>query len=284
MSGPVRPASARPRRDASVEHGDVLPPSAAELDAIERHRIDWATQLGASVQEDPELGLVDVRHDQPGSSLNYAAALRWNDDAVEDRLAAAAARMHEQGVWPSIIVSEGVSQPADLAERVRAAGWVPVFDDRVMWTRHPATVPHLDPGLRVEAVTPATAREAVRLETEVFGLHPEAMGESAELLADAVTSGGTRGFLLRLVDEPIATARLVPGPGIAGLHGIAVAARHRRRGYGRMITTVATRAGLATGHKLVWLSVLEGNTAAVTTYESLGFQKSFKWTRWAAPA
>jgi ribosomal protein S18 acetylase RimI-like enzyme len=67
------------------------------------------------------------------------------------------------------------------------------------------------------------------------------------------------------------------------LHGIGVAERHRRRGYGRMITAIATRAGLATGHALVWLSVDDANTAAVTLYRSLGFAPSFAWTRWAAP-
>ena len=284
MSSPVRPSSARPRQDAPVEHHAAVPPTAHELDAIERHRVTWAAQLGASVIDDAQLGLIDVRHDQPGSSLNYAAALRWTGEVFEERLAALTSRMHGQGVWPTLIVSEGVSQPADLPDRLRAAGWVPVFGDRVMWTRHPATVPHLDPGLRVEAVTPATAGQAVRLETEVFGLDPDLIDESARLLAAAVEEGRARGFLLRLAGQPMATARLVPGPGVAGLHGIGVGARHRRRGYGRMITAIATRAGLATGHKLVWLSVLEANTAAVELYASLGFEKSFSWTRWVAPA
>jgi ribosomal protein S18 acetylase RimI-like enzyme len=71
---------------------------------------------------------------------------------------------------------------------------------------------------------------------------------------------------------------------VAGLHAVGVAGRQRRRGYGRMITAIATRAGLATGHKLVWLSVLETNTAAVDLYRSLGFEPAFRWTRWVAPA
>jgi GNAT superfamily N-acetyltransferase len=284
MSGPVRPASARPRRDAPAEHDAVLPPTDDELDAIERHRIDWAAHLGASVTEDTELGLIDVRHDRPRSTLNYAARLRWPLEEFSERLAAVSERMKANGLWPSVVVCEGLSQPVDLPARLHAAGWLLVFGDRVMITRHAATVPHLDPGLRVEAVTPATALEAARIEAEVFGLHPDDIAETAELMARAVVDGRSRGFLLRLAREPIAAARLVPGPGVAGLHGVAVAARHRRRGYGRMITAVATRAGLATGHKLVWLSVDESNTAAVALYTSLGFAKSFTWTRWVAPA
>ena len=279
-----RPASARPRRDAPAEHDESFPPTSQELDAIERHRVDWVTLLGASVSRDEALGATFVAHDRPGSSLNFAAVLRWPTSDIGDRLVAVAARMQQRGTWPGVVVADGVSQPADITERLRAAGWVPLGGERIMCTRHPAVVPHLDPGLRVEAVTPATAVEVVRLETASFGLHPDAAGESAELLANAVLSGATRAFILRLGREPVASARLVPGPGVCGLHAVSVAARHRRRGYGRMITTVATRAGLATGHKLVWLSVDGANTVAVSLYASLGFAPSFTWTRWAAPA
>jgi ribosomal protein S18 acetylase RimI-like enzyme len=51
-----------------------------------------------------------------------------------------------------------------------------------------------------------------------------------------------------------------------------------------MLTAIATRGGLATGHRLVWLSVLEENTAAFELYRSLGFEPTFRWTRWLAPA
>lgn len=280
---PVRPASARPRQDAPVEHDAASLPSAQELEAIERQRIDWATLLGAQVEEDRDLGAVVVRHDARGSGLNFVARVRWTAEEVEERLGAVATGMRAAGTWPSVIVCDGVSQPLDIADRLKAAGWLRLSGERIMWTRHPQVVPHLDPGLRIEAVTPVTALECVRLETANFGLPPDAMGESADLLAKSVANGTTRAFLLRLVREPIASARLVPGPGVAGLHAIGVAARHRRRGYGRMISAVATRAGLATGHKLIWLSVDEANTAAVELYRSLGFQPCFVWSRWAAP-
>ena len=137
-------------------------------------------------------------------------------------------------------------------------------------------------GMRVEAVTSASALDAARLETAVFGQLPEALGFRAEKLAEAVASGAIRGFLLRLAGEVVATARLAPGPRVAGIHGVGVAARHRRRGYGRMITAIATRAGLATGHGLVWLSTAETNTAGAELYKGLGYEPSFVTSRWAA--
>jgi ribosomal protein S18 acetylase RimI-like enzyme len=279
-----RPASARPRSDSSTEHGAAAPPTIEELIAIEDHRISWGGMLGATIENAPELGGRLVTSTAPASSLNYVAGIRWRASEFDQRLAAVVSTMTDRGLWPSLIVCEGLTEPADIGDRLRGAGWLPVFDDRHMWTRHPAVVPHLEPRLRVEAVTPASALDAVKLETEVFGLMPQEIGEQAELLADSVADGTTRGFLLRLDGEAVATARLVPGPMVAGLHAIGVASRQRRRGYGRMITAIATRAGLATGHKLVWLSVLEANTAAVNTYQSLGFEFSFPWTRWVAPA
>jgi ribosomal protein S18 acetylase RimI-like enzyme len=279
-----RPASARPRSDVSTEHAAVLPPSAEELVAMEADRIGWAALLGARVEEAPELGGLLVTHPAPTSTLNYLARVRWSAADFERNLERVVAEMSDRGVWPSLVVCDGLSDPVDIADRLRAAGWISVFSDRMMYTRHPAVVPHLDPTLRVEAVTPASALEAIRLETQVFGLMPQETGEQAELLANSVAEGTSRGFLLRLGPDVVATARLVPGSLVAGLHAIGVDARQRRRGYGRMLTAIATRAGLATGHKLVWLSVLEENAAAVEMYRSLGFEFSFRWSRWVAPA
>jgi ribosomal protein S18 acetylase RimI-like enzyme len=244
------------------------------------------TLLGASVERDEALGVAMASHDRRGAGLNFAACVRWPATEVGERLAVVETRMRAAAVWPQIVVSDGLSQPPDLAERVRAAGWVPLGSERIMWTRHASVVPHLDPGLRIEAVTPASALECVTLEAAAFGLDPDAIEESADLLGRAVASGQTRAFMVRLGGEPIASARLVPGEagsGIASLHAVGVGTRHRRRGYGRLITAIATRAGLATGHRLIWLSVDGDNAAAIEMYRGLAFDFAFAWARWAAP-
>ena len=279
-----RPSSVRPRVGAALDRDVAQAPSVAELESIERDRIGWPALLGATVQEQHDLGVTLVLHDRIGSSLNFVGAIRWPEHEVEARLTQVSARMRAANAWPSVVVCSGLTQPADLATRLSDAGWLEVFSEQIMCTRRPQVVPHLDPNLRVEAVTPQTALESVRLETAAFGLLPDAIGESAEFLARSVADGTTRAYLVRLGREPVATARLVPGPQVCGLHAIGVAARHRRRGYGRLITSVATRAGLATGHRLVWLGVLEENAPAVGLYRSLGFEPAFTWTRWIAPA
>ena len=77
-----RPTSARPRSDASAEHGQ-LSPSDEELAAIEAQRIDWARLQGATVEAAPELGGRLVTHSASGSSLNYLAGIRWDEGNVD---------------------------------------------------------------------------------------------------------------------------------------------------------------------------------------------------------
>ena len=81
-------------------------------------------------------------------------------------------------------------------------------------------------------------------------------------------------------DEPVAVARLSQGQGVAGLQGVGVVADRRGQGYGTLIATVATRAGLATGNRLIWLSVHEENHRALGVYARLGFARAFSWSRW----
>jgi len=279
---PRRPETARPRQDVEYE-GDMAPPSSAELEAIEQSQLDWMRLLGAEVIDDAGLNAVLIHHNEPGPGFNVTARIRWSPDDVTTKLAALEERMRAEGRWPSIIYSEGLSKPGNLPEQLAAAGWIRANGERIMFNRHAPIVPHLDPGLRVEAVTPATTIETARLEAEAFGGTPEWVEARAVVLAKAVESRAIRAFLLRLVREPVATLRLAPGNRVAGIHGVGVSARHRRRGYGRMITAIATRAGLATGHGLVWLSVDESNTGAVDLYRSLGYEPSFAWSRWLAP-
>jgi ribosomal protein S18 acetylase RimI-like enzyme len=244
---------------------------------------------GADVVDDPEMGVVWVRFTRGGPKITVAKCVRWPDEGFGERLEALEQRMHADGDWPAISIADGVTRPAGLAAELEQRGWHKVGGERVMFTRHAPVVPHLDPGLRIEAVTAASAPELVHLEVASFGLPVEEIGERVARLTDGLAVGDLRGFIVRLVGEPVAGARLVTrdrtsGVRIAALSAIGVAERQRGRGYGRLVTAVATRAGLATGHGLVWLSVDEANAPAVKLYENLGYERSFATSRWLAPA
>jgi ribosomal protein S18 acetylase RimI-like enzyme len=272
-----RPQTARPRTSSADE---VAAPSAQELEAVARHLVVLPELEGATVTEDEALGVTFVRGAGSGPDLTYAALARWDDAERADRLRAVRRRMLDDHAWPSLLLTDRFEQPLDLPAQLERDGWMPVLSETVMWVGRAAVVPHLDPGIRIEAVRPAVLETHERLEREIFGLGADQLERRRPALAAALDSGRLRAWVVWLGDEPVAVARLSHADGVAGLHGIGVVPSHRGRGYGTLITTIATRTGLATGARIVWLSVHEDNEPAVRAYEALGFERAFGWTRW----
>jgi predicted GNAT family acetyltransferase len=136
--------------------------------------------------------------------------------------------------------------------------------------------------MRIEAVQPHSVSDHEALERLAFGIGRDRADERRRRLAEALASGRLRAFVVRVDGTPVAVARLSTGEGVAGLTGIGVHPDWRRRGYGTLVTIVAARAGLATGNRIVWLSVREGDEAAASLYARLGFRPTFGWTRWLA--
>ena len=219
-----------------------------------------------------------------GAVVDYAALPRWTAGDWQDRLQRLSDRMLEEGSWPSLVVADRLDRPPGLDRALRSIGWRRISEEAAQWVAHASVVPHLDPALRFEAVQPGTVADHEELERRVFGADPGRAEARRRELATALASGKLRAFVVRLRDEPIAVARLSQGDGVAGIHGLGVAREWRGQGYGTLLTTVATRAGMATGNRIVWLSVDEANEVALHVYRKLGFQHAFTWSRWLAPA
>ena len=98
---------------------------------------------------------------------------------------------------------------------------------------------------------------------------PEDWVEGVALGTEDGPSAGPR---LVLEDEPVAVARMSQGDGVAALQGIGVVEGRRGQGFGTLMTTIATRAGMALGNRIVWLSVSESNAVARHVYARLGFR------------
>jgi ribosomal protein S18 acetylase RimI-like enzyme len=272
-----RPETVRPREGASEQ---VLPPSDAELEAIHRHLVTLPAQEGATVTVDEQLGVTFVRGPGSGPDLTYAAMPRWHDRDRLQALRAVRARMQDEGAWPSLLLTDRLDRPADLATELDRQGWVPAATETVMWVGSASAVPHLDPRMRIEAVGARSLEVHEGLERRIFGIAADQAERRRGALAAALRSGRLRAWIVWLDREPVAVARLAQGEGAAGLQGIGTAEDRRGHGYGTLITTIATRAGLATGNRVVWLSVREDNETAVGVYSRLGFERAFTWTRW----
>jgi N-acetylglutamate synthase len=283
VSGPApvrRPDTAR-RRGAGEE---ASAPTAAELLLIERQLARLPELAGAQVADVADLGGLLVTLPGRGPGYNFAACVRWTAADVPARLTALRRRFGAAGEWPTLIVAEGLTEPAGLAERLAAEGWVELERERIYFARSQPTVPHLSPALRIEAVTARTAAECEQIEQRVFGLAERHADSRARNLARAIDAGALRAYLVRLDGVAVASARLSIENGLAAISGVGVLPEHRRAGLATLVTAIVTRAGLALGSSLVWLSVDERNAPALKVYRRLGYQPTFGWSRWAASA
>lgn len=286
--GELRPAAParRPETARGRDSGDAAlePPSPQDLQAMERHMASLPVHSGARVHDDRELGLLLIRTEPPGQGLDYAAVVRWTGSDWERCLAAVERRARLEGTWPSLLLADGLTRPADLPASLASLGWTELGREMVLWARRPVAVPHLDPQLRLEAATERSAGEYEALERSIFGLPAWGVAARLQGLRAGIAEGSLRTFLVRSGGTPVAVARLSLLAGSAGLYGIGVAPERRREGLGGFVTAVAMRAALARGGPLVWLSVDEGNTAARSLYARSGFRPAFGWSRWMAPA
>jgi ribosomal protein S18 acetylase RimI-like enzyme len=273
-----RPANARARRDARDDAAPIGP-DAAESEGIERAQARLVELGGAARAEEPALGATLLEWPGRGPAFNHATCLRWSNGDWRDRAALVAARLQAQGEAPCLIVSDSLATPADLAERLRREGWLEIGREVVMWTRRAAAVPHLEGGLRLEAVTAVRADEYEAVERRIFGIVEREAADRRAALAAAIDRGLLRVYLVREAGVPVATARLMVEDGLAAVHGLGVVPEQRRRGLGRYLTTIVTRAGLALGASLVWLSVDVENAAARALYDGLDYRPAFAWQR-----
>lgn len=273
-----RPETARPREAAP----EVVPPAPAELLAVERHLAALPTFEGGSLVEDARLGVTLVRGPGGEPDLSYAALPRWSVEAWPSRLDAVRQHMRNDGLWPSLLWCAPLDRPIGLDRELPRHGWARVFGESVLWVGHASVVPHLDPRLRIEAVQSRSLPLHEEVEAGIFGLDRGLAERRRPAVAEALESGRIRAWIVWLDDEPVAVARLSQGEGVAALHGIGVVEGRRHQGFGTLVTTIATRAGLALGNRIVWLSVSEEDAEARSVYTRLGFAPLLTWARWLA--
>jgi ribosomal protein S18 acetylase RimI-like enzyme len=232
------------------------------------------------VLEDDSLAALLVLQPGAGPAGNHIAAPRWTAADWRERLDAGVAALRRSGAWPSMLLCDRLDRPVGLGEVMPADGWSSVLAETVMWVGRASTVPHLDASMRIEAVQPGSVVDHERLERQIFGLPESTASERRRTLSEALDAGRLRAYVARVGDEPVAVARLSLGEGVAGIYALGVAAPWRRQGYGSLLTIITTRAGLALGNRLVWLSVQDGNDPARRVYDRLGFVPAFGWSRW----
>jgi ribosomal protein S18 acetylase RimI-like enzyme len=281
-----RPDSARPRGTGGDVHGapepapEVDPPTPGEIDQIARHLVSLPVGGGGTATEDEELGATFIRGSGYGPDAYYATAPRWQSDTWRGSLTRVSDHLRDAGAWPSLLLCDALDRPAELAEHLHEEGWTRITAETVMWVGHASIVPHLDPLLRIEALQSKSVAEHEHIEREIFGIAPSEAERRRNAVGAALEAGTARGWIVWLDQEPVAVARMSQGDGVAALQGIGVVEARREQGFGTLITTIATRAAMAVGNRIVWLSVNEEDPAALKIYRRLGFEPLFSWSRW----
>ena len=266
--------------------GDVAGTLAAtELDAIERNTYE-AIQPGVVDIRDTGDAWV-VRAPGPPGAIGYsrAAVLRLGSpDRASARLDELTSGFHADGRGAAFAVAHGVSHPERLSDLLRGRGLIEIEREVVMWTADPPPVPHLDPVLRIEQVTDASASDYVEVEADAFGIPPGMAAGRLPSLRAGLALPGRRAYLVAVSGRHVATARLTVVNGLASLTSIGVLTAERGQGYGRLVTAVATRAGLMGGGRLAWLAVAPDNEVALGLYRSLGYRQAFERSLWIEPS
>jgi ribosomal protein S18 acetylase RimI-like enzyme len=258
---------------------------AQELDAIERNSYE-AIQPGVVQISDTGDAWI-VRAPGPPGAIGYsrAAVLRFESiPAARDRVDELRRDFHAEGRTAAFAVAHGVSRPDELTALLAERGLAEIEREVVLWIAELPPIPHLDPGLRIEQVTADTAPAYVDVEAAAFGIPPGMAVGRLPALRNSLSVPGRRAYLVSVGRRYVATTRLAVVGGLASLTSVGVLPEERGRGYGRLVTAVATRAGLAAGARLAWLAVAPDNEVAVRLYESLGYRRAFERSLWIEPA
>ena len=172
-------------------------------------------------------------------------------DALRDGATAVLVPAVVAELWAPVLEAAGLGPPEERAAMVRSTE----IDESA------------DTGLAIEAVTPATLADHVRVQAEAYGDDPELL---ERWLAPMVDAPHIRLLTGRAGGQAVASAMaLAHAPtGVAGIFGVGTVPDARRRGFGTAITADAlAEAGRMGAHR----AFLEPTPAAGGIYDRLGF-------------
>jgi ribosomal protein S18 acetylase RimI-like enzyme len=236
-----------------------------------------------------DLGDTIMLHDpvDPEPFWNRIAAVRWPaDPAAFDRrltemLVLFASLGRQPHVWPSPLHDT----PADLVERLDANGFRDTGEGCVMVLRDPGPATALaarplSPGVTVERLSAIRGPTAERVAGAIVEVLVDAfdvgtdrrLGVTAETITSLARAAFTH-YLARWEGQPVAVARRATFDGVSYLSSIGTATSVRGRGFGRLVTAVASSDAMAEGSEWTHLGVFADNRGAIRLYRDLGFER-----------
>jgi ribosomal protein S18 acetylase RimI-like enzyme len=226
--------------------------------------------------------LLDAQDPEPYWNRLVAPELPADRPAFDRRLDEIVTLFSSHGRLAHIWPYPSDNQPADLAERLRDAGFETMGSDSLMVLLDPAAATtRLDrpvpSGVDVESLDGLTAG-AVRSAADVAEVLVDAfeVADDRRASIELETLGGLDAAVLhvtlvRVDGWPAAVAKRSTSDGISYLSSIGTRPQLRRRGLGSFVTAIAIRDAVASGSELTYLKVDTANEEAQRLYRRLGF-------------
>lgn len=273
----------------SAEFLGLIEPTSI-IRAIEANLVEWYRLMArllpeAEVIEDPDMVRFLTRIPHP--VFNAVLCARFAHGTTRGRIEHVLRSFRDRGI-PGMWWLGPTTHPIDLAGRLASYGFIRAdtlagmaIDLRQRNWQRIASTPQ--PPVAVTEATDATELASWALPfSEGFGMRSETLAALAPVAVAVRSSeeykhcrGGAAGttprmrfFLGSAAGQPVASAMLFIGAGVAGLYGVATVSNQRNRGFAtalvRGVLDVATEAGCRT-------CILHATPMAVSIYRRLGF-------------
>jgi len=244
--------------------------------AIEANQHAYLMDLHRSplvrIHQEPELMWFLTGDPLPG--FNRVVHARFEANGVDARIGAALAPFKGRNLPMQWHIGPS-TRPFDLGERLVAYGLRHVGDEPGMAADLLALDhdPKLPPRLRVEHVRDTQALDQwCRIATGAFNFS-EGVGDARARIEASLGPGqlpARRLYLGSLEGQPMATALLFLGGGVAGLYEVGVLPDMRRQGIGRTMTLVPLLEARAEGYRI---GTLHSSPMGLGIYRRLGFRE-----------
>ena len=228
-----------------------------------------------------------VDETEPEPFWNRLEGLRWPADpaAFDQRLTEMLVMFAAAGRQPHIWASPLHDAPVDLVPRLSANGFRDMGSSNVMVLADPdparqAASSGLPSGLALErlagcsgAAAETAAAAIVDVLLDAFDVDPDRRSGIRDETMTSLAHPWFTHYLLRLDGRPAAVARRATFDGATYLSSIGTAGWARGRGYGSLVTRIASADGLAADGDWIYLGVFAENTQAIGVYERSGFEQ-----------
>jgi ribosomal protein S18 acetylase RimI-like enzyme len=251
--------------------------------AIKANRFEWYEYLGRSPKAEfySSPGLIWLLTGTPFPLMNTVIRTQLKRDNVNEIIEETVAHFKSKNVISFTWWAEPGTQPTDLGDRLLAHGFTyaegpPGMAVDLLALNEDITAPS---DLRIRHVGDAgTLKQWVSTLISGFEL-PNSSSEGGffDLLIGLGFDLPLRNYVGLLDGEPIATALLFLGAGVAGIYGVATVPKARRQGIGAALTLAPLREARAMGYRI---GILHSSEIGLGLYRRLGFQEYCKMSHY----